>query len=251
MFRRDRLPQMFAAALAVAVGSTALADDVFVQEGVVVKPLSKSKQRKLERKLLRQPGSKVVIEGKPTATPTPEAIAGVKTRRSFRPLFGDRFARRNDVIVGAPVITSIAPAGGSSKASVTGPRSGAVASDPQVIPGSVDVTPSARPGRSPVISTPRGTALPVEPPDEPELELDRPASARILPPPADEIPPPVVSTPRSPLPQPAPAPLPTPPPAPAPASVPEAEVKPALDPGPAAPPSAGPPLEPPGEPRPA
>ncbi len=198
---------LIASILTLAVASSTLADDVFVKEGVVVKPLSKRKQRKLEKKLLKRPGNEVVIEGTPTAAPVPEVITRAKARRSLRPLFPDRFNRRNDVVVTPSVVTSP-----SSVVSI--PRTVLAPGDPLVMPGSVDVTPSPRVVRPPVISTPKGPSRPVDPTDEPEpepeLETERPASARILPPPADEIPPPVVSTPRKPSTSPAPSPAPKP-----------------------------------------
>ena len=233
MVRKLRWSYLVALSLVCAVITTAVADDVFVQQGVVVKPLSKRKQRRLEKKVLRRPGNEVVIEGTPTATPSPEALAGMKSRRSLRPLFGDRFARRNDVIVGPSVVTTPATVVSSSSTIVSTPTTRVAPGDPQVIPGSVEVMPSPRGVRPPVVSIPRGNAPPVEPLDEPEPTMERPASARILPLPADEIPPPVVSTPRGPA-APAPTSLPSTPPAPAPAPppAPTPALEPTVDPGP-------------------
>ena len=256
MFAPNRWTGLMAATLALTLAATTQADDTFVQQGVVVKPLPKWKQRQLEKKLLRNPGNKVVIEGAPTVTPSPEAIAGVKSRRSLRPIFGDRFGKRNDVVVTAPRTVVAAP-----RTVITGPativsppRTVIAPGDPLVVPGSVEVTPGSRVVRPPVISTPRGQAQPVEP-MEPELEPERPATVRILPPPAEEIPAPVVSIPRRPS---TPAPMSLPSPTPVPSTPTPAPAVPA-DPGPPATPPAGPelelpvqpPLESPLEPKPA
>ncbi len=199
MFITNRWSHVLTAALTLGVASSTMADDVFVKEGVVVKPLSKWKQRRLEKKVLRNPGSQVVVEGSPTAVTTvPEATTGVKVRRSFRPLFSDRATRRSEV-VGAPSVMTSRPAIVSTPATiVSSPRSTTIApGDPLVIPGSVEVTPTPRVVRPPIVSVPRGTVTPTEPGDESEYEVERPASVRVLPPPAEEIPP-VVSTPRNP-----------------------------------------------------
>ena len=242
MFRSFRWSALIAGSLAASVaGATpaSAADDVFVKEGVVVKPLSKAKQRRLERKLLRQPGNKVVIEGTPSALPSPEALAGMKTRSALRPRFGDLFGRRNEVIVGAPIVTRTGPIVAGPSTVVGAPKVITAPGDPLVLPGSAEVTPPARATRPPVVSTPRASTVPVEPEDELELPAERPATGRVLPPPADEIPPPVVSTPRPPAqPEPAPAPAPAADPTPA------ADPRPPLDPGPVTPPPAGPTLEP-------
>ena len=244
MFAYNHWTGVIAAALALTLASTTLADDTFVQQGVVVKPLPKWKQRQLEKKLLKNPGNKVVIEGAPTVKPSPEALAGLKSRRSFRPIFGDRFGKRNDVVVTAPrtvVATPRTVVTGPSTV-VSTPKTVIAPGDSLVIPGSVEVAPGARVGRPPVISTPRGQAQPVEPMIEPELEPERPATVRVLPPPAEEIPAPVVSIPHKPS-APAPMPLPTQipsDPAPAPAAP--------ADPGPPSTPPAAPELELPAQP---
>ena len=250
MFRKVRWSSLVASTLACIVASTTLADDVFVQQGVVVKPLSKRKQRKLEKKMQRRSGSEVVVEGTPTATPSPDAIAGMKARRSFRPLFADRSPRRTDVVV-APA------AGASSGVVVSNPRVVNAPGDPLVIPGSAEMMPTPRTTRPPIMSTPRGGALPLEPLEEPEAGSERPASARILPAPADEIPPPVVSIPRKPAPMPPPTtPAPVPVPVPTPMPAPESPA-PSVDPGatpppaPEAVPTAEPALERPLDPKPA
>lgn len=253
MFAKFGWTQLIASALVLTVATSSLADDVLVKEGVVVKPLSKRKQRKLEKKLLKRPGNKVVIEGTPTASPAPEVFAGAKARRALRPLFPDRFGRRNDVVVGSPIITSPGFV-------VSTPRTVIAPGDPLVMPGSVEVDPSARGVRPPVVSTPRGQSRPIDPTDEPDLEMERPGSARILPPPADEIPPPVVSIPRKPATSPTPMPSPIPSTSPAPASPARGSTVPSVDPGPSSstPPPAPepepvvePPLELPQAPKPA
>jgi len=212
MFAKFRWSTLIALALVLTVATAGMADDVFVKEGVVVKPLSKRKQRKLEKKLLKRPGNEVVIEGTPTTTPAPEVLAGAKARRSLRPLFPDRIGRKNEVIVTAPVVTT-------PGAIVSMPKTSIAPGDPLVMPGSVDMDTTPRVVRPPVISSPRTQPRPTEPIDEPGLEMERPASARILPPPAEEIPAPVVSIPRK------PATIPTPMPAPA-------SPAPPVDPGP-------------------
>lgn len=260
MFISSRWSHLVASALSLTVATASLADDVFVKEGVVVKPLPKWKQRQLERKLLRRPGSSVVVEGAPAAVVVPEPAGNVKVRRAFRPLFGDRLARRPEVVVGAPVVSSSSSVvtNSSSPAATPGvivstPRVVAPG-DPQVIPGSVEVTPTPRVVRPPVASTPREPSATIEPMGEPQLEPEQPAPGQILPVPADEIPPPVVSTPRQtssstkPTPQPVPVrpqpAAPTPDPVPAPAAP-----APSVDPGPAAPtPSSTPPPAPEPEP---
>ncbi len=83
MFAKVRWSHLIASALVLAAATPAPADDTFVEQGVVVKPLPKWKQRQLERKLLRHPGNKVVIEGSPTVAPSAEAMAGVKSRRAL------------------------------------------------------------------------------------------------------------------------------------------------------------------------
>lgn len=246
MFVRNRWVCLIAATLSLAIAATTVADDVFVKEGVVVKPLSKRKQRKLERKLTRRPGNEVVIEGSPTVIPSPDALAGTKARRSLRPLFPDRFGKRPDVVVSPSVIT------GPSTV-VTSPRIKTAPGDPLVLPGSAELMPTPRGVRSPVVSTPRGTTtLPLEPDDEPALEAERPASVRILPPPADEIPAPVVSTPREPA-APAPMPMPSIPANPTPAPAPSVDPGPTPTPplAPEAAPTAEPTLERPLAPKPA
>ena len=205
MFAANRWSSLLASILALGVAAAHAGDDVFVQEGVIVKPLPKWKQRKLEKKLLRHPGNQVVIEGGPSTAP--DVLAGARTRRAMRPLFGDLFNRRTDVVVAPPVVaapsvvvTTPSTTIASPSAIVSVPRSSVAPGDPLVMPGSVEVESPAPIVRPPVISTPRRSpspsVLPVEPIDEPDLDDDRPGSLRVLPPPADEIPPPVVSTPR-------------------------------------------------------
>ena len=265
MFASIPWSSLLASVLALGLATAHAADDVFVKEGVIIKPLPKWKQRRMEKKLLRHPGNKVVIEGSPTADLTPDVLAGARTRRAMRPLFGDLFNRRNDFIVAPPVIASPSVVVTTPSTIVTSPstivsipRSSVAPGDPLVMPGSVEIESPAPIVRPPVISTPRRS--PIESTDEPELEADRPGSIRVLPPPADEIPPPVVSTPRKASASPNPGPIlePTPPSPTLEPTPPNTTPAPSVDPGPTppvTPPVAEPVVEPilelPAAPRPA
>ena len=203
MFASIRWSTLLASVLALGAATAHAADDVFVKEGVVVKPLPKWKQRRIEKKLLRHPGNEVVIEGSPTADLNPDVLAGVRTRRAMRPLFGDMFNRRTDFIVPPSVVATPSVVVTTPSTTVTSPgtivsipRSSVAPGDPLVMPGSVEIESPAPIVRPPVISTPRRLPAPVEPTHQPESEADRPGSIPVLPVPADEIPPPVVSTPR-------------------------------------------------------
>ena len=110
MFAKYRGSCLLATALGLGsslTGATAgAADDVFIERGVVVKPLPKWKQRHIEKKLLRHPGNQVVIEGRTAVTAGTEVLPETKTRRAFRPLFPNLFDRRNEVVVAPPVVTT-------------------------------------------------------------------------------------------------------------------------------------------------
>ena len=264
MFAAIRWSSLLASVLALGVATARAADDVFIKEGVIVKPLPKWKQRRMEKKLLRHSGNKVVIEGSPTADP--DILAGARTRRAMRPRFGDLFNRRTDVIVTPSVVASPSVVVTTPSTIVTSPspivsipRSSVAPGDPLVMPGSVEIESPAPIVRAPIISTPRRTPLPVEPVDEPYLEADRPEAIPILPPPADEIPP-VVSTPRKASASPNPGPIlePSPPSPTLEPTPPSPTPAPSVDPGPTppvTPPMVEPILEPtlelPNAPRPA
>jgi hypothetical protein len=187
MFASTRPTRWVAALALVVVASTtspARSEDVFVQDGVYVKQLPPWRQRLLQKKMLRQSGSEVIIEAPPAITPGVRVPGPLASRRSMRPLFGPpRVPARiispsESIIVPGPKVITTKP--GSIEPSAP------IISGPSVVEEDLDELPPVDlptaktkgvvPAPGEVISSP--ASKPTSPPIglDPEPPLEAPAS---------------------------------------------------------------------------